>query len=486
MPGHNNIQHQTRCGFFKICLFLIMCSLVLLSLGCKSMPNSRETTVSLNRAIQMAAGNIDKVLASINVVDVASAADSAMQEMESGNTDLETARRRVQNIPQRPVVAVLNFSSASEGLSDHVINLLQLTLAGYDRLIIVERQRLEIIRREEAFQLSGEVSDESALSIGAKLGAKYVITGEIKDMESYYHFSVMALNVETGEVTAPTLLNVVRNDRQVRLFMRTAPTTTPVPASPPVVAKPPPSRRKPTEPSEPSAFKLYSENAYRSSVEYGVNHYVEWNANYTGLYAEPVAVHWTFLPFTSLGLGAGFGYGKTGDGQEIFKGGVTPYAGLVVPINETIKFFGDGFMEVGYNGMGGYFDVPVVSLNPGFDAGMLFSFKNGIGFNLRYKGIWAGDGNYIHSFGITLSEDARRTKSRNNSSTTQFRSRFRVLGIIGGSLLGLCVPGAIYFGSRLSSDPDNATNVVFTSLSSSFGLVGFIFLSVDIIGVLIE
>jgi TolB-like protein len=157
------------------------------------------------------------------------------------------------------------------------------------------------------------------------------------------------------------------------------------------------------------ALSRYFESANRDSIEYGTNHYVEWNENYKGFYWEPISIHWSLIPLTSVGLGAGFGFGNTNDGQAITKGGVTPYAGLVIPINKNVRLFGDGFMEVGYNNIGSFFNGSGLALNPGFDTGILFSFES-FGFNLRYKGLWAGDGGYINSLGITMSENATKKK----------------------------------------------------------------------------
>jgi TolB-like protein len=121
-----------------------------------------------------------------------------------------------------PVIAILNFTSPSESLSAYVVDELTLMLADSSRFVIVDRQRLDVIRREENFQLSGEVSDTSAQQIGAKLGAEYVVSGALIEMGDFYRFRIMALNVKTAAVTAPTLLNVAHGDRQVAFLLGSA------------------------------------------------------------------------------------------------------------------------------------------------------------------------------------------------------------------------------------------------------------------------
>ena len=426
------------------------------------MPTSRETSVSFDDAVRMAAETISKELT--GMPDGASAADSATQEMDSGDNGLDAVPRRMQNLRQRPVVAVLNFSSASEELSARAITELEAALRR-NGLDVSARGELPLILGEQRFQLSGAISDDTAVAIGKGTGAQFVITGELSDEVDYYFFHIKAINVQTALYGSTASHKIARDDRRIRHLMRSAKTKAEADRRAAeakaeaerraTVAKENDERRA-AEAKQRAvatrAFKQYSEDAYRSPIEYGVNHYIEWNNNYTGLYAEPIAVHWSFLPFTSVGLGANFGFGKTHDGQKLFKAGVTPYAGLVVPVNETIRFFGDGLMEVGYNDMGGFLDIPGIAMNPGFDAGMQFSFNNGMSFNLRYKGLWAGDGNYVHSFGITLAEDVG--KGNGFWGDGYFGN---ILGFIGSVLVGFAVPGAIYWVPR-SLGSDNGTN----------------------------
>jgi hypothetical protein len=62
-------------------------------------------------------------------------------------------------------VVVLNFSSKWPDLSDYIIEELIGYIINEGKLTVVDRQNLETIRKEMDFQLSGEVSDETALGI---------------------------------------------------------------------------------------------------------------------------------------------------------------------------------------------------------------------------------------------------------------------------------------------------------------------------------
>jgi TolB-like protein len=72
--------------------------------------------------------------------------------------------------------------------------------------------------------MSGEVSDESALSIGRFFGAEYVVTGQFRLTGAEYRLAVTLINVENAAREAATRLNV-RNDEKTRKLVETLNTT---------------------------------------------------------------------------------------------------------------------------------------------------------------------------------------------------------------------------------------------------------------------
>jgi hypothetical protein len=69
---------------------------------------------------------------------------------------------------------------------------------------IVEREDLQKILEEMELQLSGIVSEESAVEIGSLLGAEVLITGKMYRKETQYEVFFKLLRVETGEVLSVT------------------------------------------------------------------------------------------------------------------------------------------------------------------------------------------------------------------------------------------------------------------------------------------
>jgi hypothetical protein len=114
-----------------------------------------------------------------------------------------SAETLVGKLPKGSTVAVLNISSANN--TENLIQELEYRLVqkGKD-LIIVDRRRLAQIRIEQAFQISGDVSDASAVSIGNMLGATVVITGNITTSGNKQILRLTALDVQTAQIIEST------------------------------------------------------------------------------------------------------------------------------------------------------------------------------------------------------------------------------------------------------------------------------------------
>lgn len=123
----------------------------------------------------------------------------------------------IGKLPAGTRVAVVSFTTEHPALSTYIMDELALALAG-GRLEVTDRQRLELVKREQGFQLSGDVSDETAVSIGKILGAGYVITGQLVKAGGRYRYRVSGINVETAALESPVRLNV-RDDRSFQSLL---------------------------------------------------------------------------------------------------------------------------------------------------------------------------------------------------------------------------------------------------------------------------
>jgi TolB-like protein len=105
-----------------------------------------------------------------------------------------------RRLPAKTRVVVLNFSAPTIELSDYVIEELSTYIVNDNNLVVVDRRNLELLQGEMNFQMSGEVSDDTAQAIGQKLGAQTIISGSLMALGELYRMRVRAINVQTAEV----------------------------------------------------------------------------------------------------------------------------------------------------------------------------------------------------------------------------------------------------------------------------------------------
>ena len=176
------MAEKEKCKRFGIAYLVL--HIVLLS-ACATGRDARGV-VSLDRAIQMAARDIES------------------------------------NVPLGSTVALLNFSSPTEEFSSYVLEELSSMLVRGRKVIVVDREELDIIRRELDFQMSGNVSDESARAIGQMLGADFVLTGSLQELEDTYRFRIRVLEVESAIVKSAMATDINANENLVRFLLKRA------------------------------------------------------------------------------------------------------------------------------------------------------------------------------------------------------------------------------------------------------------------------
>ena len=105
-------------------------------------------------------------------------------------------------IPPGTTIGVIKIYSNNEGEAEFAEEQLIFFLVQSGKYRVVERRDLDIIRREQNFQLSGDVDDETAVSIGRMAGAQIVITGSILPFGPVRFLNLRALDVETAQIRA--------------------------------------------------------------------------------------------------------------------------------------------------------------------------------------------------------------------------------------------------------------------------------------------
>jgi hypothetical protein len=125
-----------------------------------------------------------------------------------------------QRLPKGNKLVVLNVQSEFPALSEYIIDELIANTVNDRVFSVVDRQQLNTIRAELEFHASGEVSDESAQSIGQMLGAQSIISGAVSRIGDLYRLRVRALSVQSAQIEGqfnrnipdgPTIAALVRS-----------------------------------------------------------------------------------------------------------------------------------------------------------------------------------------------------------------------------------------------------------------------------------
>jgi hypothetical protein len=132
--------------------------------------------------------------------------------------DLDTAIREAAiqmetRIPSGTMVALVSVASPSTAFSTQVLTRLESAIVTNGKLVVVDRANLDKVRAEQGFQLSGEVSDESAKAIGQLLGAGAIVTGSLTDLGDVYNLTLKAINIETATVAVSYLADLAKTTR---------------------------------------------------------------------------------------------------------------------------------------------------------------------------------------------------------------------------------------------------------------------------------
>ena len=148
-------------------------------------------------------GNFQKITATGDVVLVSGSAKNVRQSSVSHSGVDAALQKAVEDIMSvlnsDYMLAIVNVSSTDKDLSEFVAGELEYILLKND-CNIVDRSELDRIRREQNFQLSGDVDDNTIVSIGKFAGADVVITGAITGTGDTRRLRLRVLNTQTARV----------------------------------------------------------------------------------------------------------------------------------------------------------------------------------------------------------------------------------------------------------------------------------------------
>lgn len=126
------------------------------------------------------------------------------------------------SLPNNTTIFVYDIQSDFPDLSKYITDKIIGSITNDRRksnigLNIVERsiQNLNIMNEEINFQLSGEVSDETAISLGKRLGAEIIIIGNSGYIGNNLILHIRIIHIETSRILLGINENI-KNDKKVR------------------------------------------------------------------------------------------------------------------------------------------------------------------------------------------------------------------------------------------------------------------------------
>jgi curli biogenesis system outer membrane secretion channel CsgG len=157
--------------------------------------------------ITITANSLNNFDIKIGGAAAAAVSNVSTQQRPIGQSTLEAALYAAANViitklQPKTTIAVVSIASKDIESAEFVVDELAYVIVNSGNFKVVDRKSLEAIRSEQDFQTSGEVDDDSAVSIGKLLGANIVITGSITGVGSTRRLRLKALDVMTAEIVA--------------------------------------------------------------------------------------------------------------------------------------------------------------------------------------------------------------------------------------------------------------------------------------------
>lgn len=341
-------------------------------------------------------------------------------------------------------LAVFPFDMPQGTVQDAEIlaQILAIDLANSGRYAVYPRTQTIAQVLEEHKQPSDLSDPDSIRELGHAVGADYVLAGLARNLESTKLFFVEILDVEKrslvsgsqveyqsisdGLILIPELAKVLTGQKTVaqmeeewskaaakaeaersKAAAKAEAEAKQAAAKAEAERKRAEAERKHAEAKAKSEVYLADkkEYAFRNYMNVPAAPYVVWGDGLIGGGDELVGIHWSFLPFISIGVDILLGGYNGGPA-----GGLDINAGLVWPLTTNddgvkVSLFGDGVFRIegSQHGFSGLIAGPI---SPGFDAGISFILGEvgwiNLGFDIKYKGVWYADGHYLNSLGASF------------------------------------------------------------------------------------
>lgn len=125
----------------------------------------------------------------------------------------------VTAVSARPSIAVADLEAigCEESIGQAVAEIMLTEVARGDEFTVIERAQLQSLLAEQSLGASGLVTSDTAVGIGALLGADVIVVGSVSKLGDTYTLSARAVSVATGEVLASKTDSCRKEDGLVKI-----------------------------------------------------------------------------------------------------------------------------------------------------------------------------------------------------------------------------------------------------------------------------
>jgi hypothetical protein len=164
--------------------------------------NSNSTTVEISLGLLGVKATIAETLPLNN--GRPSARTASAPANSTGTPDIEeavakAAEQTFNNVSQRSKIAIVYITAQDRSMTDYIAGELEFIWVN-GGFTLIDRSQLDRLRREQEFQMSGEIDDETAVSIGKFAGADIIVTGKIDGEGNLRRLRLRALDTQTAQV----------------------------------------------------------------------------------------------------------------------------------------------------------------------------------------------------------------------------------------------------------------------------------------------
>ena len=308
---------------------------------------------------------------------------------------IQATQQNTASLPKLAVVPVQLQGGADQRNADTLTQILSIHLIRSGKYTVYPRTKsLEQVMEEHKIQFSGITADSNVIGVGFGENPNLVLSVVARKLDNVNMFNAAIINLFTGGQVIGRSVDYRDINDGIRAMERLSNELT---STTEEIAQ---SQQEARERRERDARNA---RAKRNAFEY-LSLYFQWEDEIIGIGASVLtSIHFSPIPYFNFGLETRFGAAWGSNlGLEFFVS-VSPMLGLIFPITENIKLFGDVMLEFGY--FGGIKGKFTDWITPAFDAGILFWWgEPGYlfpGIEVKYRGTWFAD-SYVHSIGFAL------------------------------------------------------------------------------------